>query len=129
MIVADSSVWIDYFNGRPSRAAAELDRRLGIDAILIGDLILAEVLQGFRHERDVRRAHAALDQLFFAAMVGKAVALAAARNYRVLRSKGVTVRGTVDILIATFCIEAGHSLLYVDRDFDVIAQHLPLKII
>ena len=127
MIVVDSSVWIDYFNGIETRETTILDGVLGSEPVLTGDLILAEVLQGFRNARDFRRAREALDTLMFEPMVGRGIALASARNYRALRARGVTVRKTIDMLIATFCMENGHRLLHADRDFAVIAEHLGLQ--
>lgn len=127
MIVVDSSVWIDHFNGIETRETTILDGILGTEPVLTGDLILAEVLQGFRNARDLRRAREALDTLMFESMVGRGIALASARNYRALRSRGVTVRKTIDMLIATFCMENEHHLLHADRDFAVIAEHLGLQ--
>ena len=127
MIVVDSSVWIDYFNGIGTRETTILDEVLGTEPLLTGDLILAEVLQGFRNARDLRRAREALDTLMFEPMVGRGIALASARNYRALRARGVTVRKTIDMLIATFCMANGHRLLHADRDFAVIAEHLGLQ--
>ena len=127
MIVVDTSVWIDYFNGVATRETALLDALLGAEPIVIGDLILAEVLQGFRAEGDARKARTALDRLLFQPMVGRDVALASARNYRALRARGVTVRKTIDMLIATFCLENGHRLLHADRDFVPIVEHLGLE--
>ena len=127
MILVDSSVWIDYFNGVPTRETDLLDRYLGTEPLLTGDLILTEVLQGFRSDRDFRRARAVLDTLAFEPMVGRAIALASAQNYRKLRAQGVTVRKTIDVLIATFCIEHGHRLLHSDRDFTLMADALGLK--
>lgn len=127
MIVVDTSVWIDYFNGVATRETALLDAMLGVEPIVIGDLILAEVLQGFRAEGDARKARTALDRLLFQPMVGRDVALASARNYRALRARGVTVRKTIDMLIATFCLENGHRLLHADRDFMPIVEHLGLE--
>ena len=127
MIVVDSSVWIDYFNGVENRETALLDDFLGEELIVIGDLILAEVLQGFRSEQDVRKARAALDTLVLEPMVGRDIALKSAGNYRALRAKGVTVRKTIDMLIGTFCMENGHRLLHRDRDFDPIEKHLGLE--
>ena len=97
------------------------------EPIVIGDLILAEVLQGFRAEGDARKARTALDRLLFQPMVGRDVALASARNYRALRARDVTVRKTIDMLIATFCLENGHRLLHSDRDFVPIVEHLGLE--
>ena len=126
MIVVDSSVWVDYFNGVGTRETALLDSILGLEPVVIGDLILAEVLQGFRTDRDMRRARAALDTLILESMVGRDIALASASNYRALRAKGVTVRKTIDMLIATFCMENRYALLHSDRDFDSIEEHLGL---
>ncbi len=127
MIVVDSSVWIDYFNGVQTRETALLDDILGLEPIVIGDLVLAQVLQGFRSDHDVRRARTALDTLIFEPMVGRDIALVSAGNYRTLRAKGVTVRKTIDMLIATFCMENRHILLHSDRDFDPIKEHLGLE--
>ena len=129
MILVDSSVWIDYFNGAQTREADLLDDLLGLEPILTGDLIVAEVLQGFRSDSDYKKAKAALDDLLFEPMVGRDVALASARNYRKLRAEGVTVRKTTDMLIATFCMENQHNLLHSDRDFDPIVAHLGLLVI
>ena len=127
MIVVDSSVWIHYFNGTEIRETSLLDNALGLEPIVLGDLILTEVLQGFRSDRDVRRARTVLDLLIFEPMVGRQIALASAANYRSLRAKGVTVRKTIDLIIATFCLERKHALLHCDRDFDPIKKHLNLR--
>lgn len=127
MIVVDSSVWIDYFRGTPTAQADELDRLLGRELLATGDLMLAEVLQGFASERDFNRARQLLLSLEVVEMVGADLAIQAARNFRSLRALGVTVRKTIDTLIATCCIERGHALLYVDRDFDPFVQHLGLR--
>ena len=129
MILVDSSVWIDYFNATAMRETDLLDDLLGREPLLTGDLIMAEVLQGFRRDADYRRAKAALDLLVYEPMVGREIALASARNYRKLRAAGVTVRKTIDMLIATFCLERRHSLLHADRDFDAIEEHLGLSVI
>lgn len=92
----------------------------------MGDLILAEVLQGFRNEHHARLAREALDTLIFEPMVGREIALVSGRNYRALRTKGITVRKTIDMLIATFCIEHGYHLLHSDRDFNPMVEHLSL---
>lgn len=127
MIVVDSSVWIDYFNGMETRETALLDSILGREAVVIGDLVMAEVMQGFRDDREFHIALAALDTLVFQSMVGRANALASARNYRTLRTAGATIRKTIDMLIATFCIENGHMLLHADRDFLPMERHLGLR--
>lgn len=126
MIVVDSSVWIDYFNGTDNAEAERLDRLLGSELILIGDLILMEVLQGFRHDRDHRTARDAMTAFPVESMVGGARAIRAAGNYRRLRTRGITVRKTIDVLIGTFCIDNDHALLFSDRDFDPLVEHLGL---
>ena len=128
MIVVDSSVWIDYFNGRPTPEAQALDRMAEMP-IVIGDLIMAEVLQGFASESEFRSAERIFAALEFRPMVGREIALAAALNYRTLRAKGVTVRNTIDAIIATFCIQHGHALLHHDRDFDPFERHLGLCVV
>ena len=110
-----------------TRETEILDTLLGVEPIVIGGIILAEVLQGFRNDRDFRRARTALDTLIFEPMTGRDVALASARNFRALRARGVTVRKTIDMLIATFCMERRYLLLHSDRDFDPIAEHLGLE--
>lgn len=127
MILVDSSVWIDYFNGVGRPETDRLDDLLGRELLLTGDLILIEVLQGFRTETAFRRARTLLGQLAYTDLVGREVALAAADNYRRLRGAGVTVRKTIDVAIATHCILAGHRLLYTDRDFDPMVEHLGLE--
>lgn len=127
MIVIDSSVWIDYFNGVATRETDLLDGILGSEPLLIGDLILTEVLQGFREDREFRRARAALETLTFQPMVGLEIALASAQNYRKLRALGITVSKTIDVIIATFCVECGHRLLHCDRDFTLMEGPLGLQ--
>lgn len=126
MILVDSSVWIDYFRGAVTPQTDCLDQLLGSELLLIGDLILTEVLQGFASERDFNQARSLLAALPVVPLVGGEVALQAARNYRHLRAQGVTVRKTIDTLIATSCIEHGYALLYSDRDFDPFVDHLGL---
>jgi len=128
VILVDSSVWIDYFNGVPTRQADLLDNSLSSVPIVVGDLILTEVLQGFRSDKDYQTAKALLDAFTFRAMGGYEVAVASARNFRRLRKRGITVRKTIDVIIATFCIAEGLTLLHDDRDFDPMAEHLPLKV-
>jgi predicted nucleic acid-binding protein len=127
MIVVDTSVWIDYFNGRPTPGANLLDSLLERERLAIGDLILAEVLQGFRSDLDFRRALEFLSAFEFQTMVGREVAIDSARNYRRLRARGVSVRKTIDVMIGTFCIQNGHQLLHADRDFDPMERYLGLN--
>ena len=129
MIVVDSSVWIDYFNGKVTKQTNLLDSLLGSELIVIGDIILTEVLQGFQEDRDFKKAKELLDTLIFREMLGKDLAIKSAKNYRRLRKKGVTVRKTIDVIIATFCIENNLPLLHSDRDFRPMEKHLNLKVI
>lgn len=126
MILVDSSVWIDYFRGVSTPQTDRLDALLGSEPVAIGDLMLAEVLQGFINDRDFERALALLGALDVIEIGGREVAVQAARNYRELRAKGVTVRKTIDTLIATRCIMDGVALLYSDRDFDPFVAWLGL---
>jgi hypothetical protein len=127
MIVVDSSVWIDYFNGKKTTKTDWLDSALGNRLIVIGDLILSEVLQGFQNDYEFRTAKDLLLNFPFMEMVGKDIAIKSAINYRFLRRKGVTVRKTIDVIIGTFCIHQHFSLLHDDRDFDPIEKYLKLK--
>ncbi len=127
MILVDSSVWIDYFNGKRSWQTDLLDHMLSNVPIIMGDLILTEVLQGFKSDKDYETAKNYLNELPFRQMGGYNVAIQSAQNYRKLRKAGVTVRKTIDIIIATFCIVEGLTLLHDDRDFNPIASHFPLK--
>ena len=128
MIVVDTSVWIDFFNGRPTPEADMLSSLLGERPVVVGDLTMAEVLSGFRHDADFRKAKELLESCEFRPMVGKEVAIEAASNYRRLRAGGVTVRKTIDVLIGTFRIVNRLPLLYSDRDFDALEQHLGLVV-
>ncbi len=126
MILADSSVWIDYFNGRTSPETDALDTLLGQQLILTGDLILAEVLQGFRREKDYRIALELFEAIELRNLAGRDIALQAAKNYRALRAKGITPRKTIDMIIGTYCIAHDIPLLHADRDFDVLEAELGL---
>ena len=127
MILADSSVWIDYFRGVSSRETDILDDLLDTESLMVGDLILTEVLQGFSPGPQLRQASELFDTLVYTSLCGRRVALAAAANYRVLRSKGFTIRKTIDTMIATHCILNKIELLHNDRDFDPFEKHLGLK--
>ena len=126
MILVDSSVWINYFSGIETWQTKLLDGLLSNVPILMGDLILAEVLQGFRSDKDFEEARANLSALPFQTIGGYKVALKSALNYRLLRKKGVTVRKTIDIIIGTFCIIKNIPLLHDDRDFEPMVTHLSL---
>jgi len=127
VILVDSSVWIDYFRGNATAEADRLDSLLGTQLLAIGDLILTEVLQGFSRDKDFNEARKLLTSLTIVDMGGRDIAIQAAKNYRALRALGMTVRKTIDIVIATRCIESGLTLLYSDRDFDPFVTHLGLR--
>jgi len=127
MILVDSSVWIDYFNGKSTWQTDLLDAYLSAIPVIMGDLILTEVLQGFRSEKDFDTAKTFLDALPFRQMGGYNIAVQSARNYRKFRQTAITVRNTMDVMIATFCIIEGLTLLHDDRDLDPIASHFPLS--
>jgi predicted nucleic acid-binding protein len=129
VVVVDTSVWIDYFNGVVSQQTDRLDELLGEQLVVVGDLILAELLQGFTTEADAMRALALLEPLEFVEMVGRDVAVESAANYRRLRRRGVTVRKSIDMLIGTYCLIHNHELLHNDRDFEVLARHFGLRIV
>ena len=129
MILVDSSVWVDYFRGNSTPQTDKLDRLLGYEPLAIGDLILAEVLQGFDSERDFKAAQRLLTTLVVVEIGGLEIAILAAKNYRILRRRGATVRKTIDAMIATRCIESGYDLLHSDRDFDPFAAYLGLSVI
>ena len=129
MILVDSSVWIDFFRNQPTPQAEWLDRNLGIEGVLVGDLILAEVLQGFKDDRGFNEARRLLGQLKQVTLGGEDLAVDAARYFRKLRTKGVTVRGTIDVIVATRCLLDGFRLLHSDRDFDAFEAHLGLRVV
>ncbi|MDB5456336.1 MAG: PilT-like protein [Caulobacter sp.] len=127
MILVDSSVWIDYFRGVSTVRTDRLDALLSSELLAVGDIVLTEVLQGFASERDFNQALGLLTSLTIVPIAGQDLAIQAARNFRTLRARGVTVRKTIDTLIATRCIEDGMALLYSDRDFDPFVEFLGLK--
>ncbi|MHB8880315.1 MAG: type II toxin-antitoxin system VapC family toxin [Thermodesulfovibrionales bacterium] len=127
MILVDSSVWIDYFNGTKTPETDLLDAILGKELIVMGDLILVEVLQGFQADKDFETAKNVLLSFPFMNMCSKELAIESARNFRTLRKNGATVRKTIDVLIGTFCIHHHISLLHNDRDFDQMKRFLKLK--
>jgi predicted nucleic acid-binding protein len=127
VILVDSSVWIDYFNGISTWQTDMLDTSLSKVPVIIGDLILTEVLQGFRSDKDYKTAKSFLSAFPFRQIGGYNVAVQSAQNYRRLRKAGVTVRKTIDIIIVTFCIIEGLILLHDDRDFDPMVFHFSLQ--
>jgi predicted nucleic acid-binding protein len=126
MIVVDTSVWIDFLNGRDVAHTRRLRAVLGAEEIIVGDLMLCEVLQGLATERTARRVEALLRRFTIAPMNGEEIAVKAAGHFRVLRRRGITIRKTIDLLIGTWCIENGKPLLHNDRDFRPMTKHLGL---
>jgi predicted nucleic acid-binding protein len=126
VIVVDSSVWIDFLNGRNAPHVRRLRVLLGTDEIIVGDLMLCEVLQGLDSEREAQEVETLLRRFEIVPMVGDAIAAAAARNFRALRRRGITVRKTIDLLIGTWCIANDTPLLHNDGDFRPMARHLGL---
>jgi len=128
MILVDSGVWIDYFNGTETTQTELLDGALSTDTICIGDMILAEVLQGFRNDKDYKLAKELLIELPIYQIMTPERALTGADNYRKLRKQGITIRKSVDNWIATFCIQNQIPLLFSDRDFNPYVEHLGLRV-
>jgi predicted nucleic acid-binding protein len=129
MTVVDTSVWIDYVNGVVSEQTDFLDKELGRHRIATGDIIMVEFLQGFRSEKQFQAAKHMMDSLDYYDFVGKEMALKAVQNFRKLRKKGITIRKTIVVLIATCCIEHGFELLHNDRDFDSMEEELGLLVV
>jgi predicted nucleic acid-binding protein len=126
VIVVDSSVWIDFLNGRNTLHVQRLRAHLGIDEIILGDLMLCEILQGLAHERSAREVEALLRRFEIVPMAGDILAVIAARNFRTLRRRGITVRKTIDLLIGAWCIENRMPLLHNDNDFLPMVRFLGL---
>jgi predicted nucleic acid-binding protein len=129
LILVDSSVWVDYFRGKGTLQTDKLDLLLSHELLAVGDLILTEVLQGFDRDRDFKSAQRLLTSLAVIEIGGQEIAIQAAKNYRELRRHGVTIRKTVDTIIATRCIESGYDLLHCDRDFDPFVAYLGLNVV
>jgi predicted nucleic acid-binding protein len=127
MVLVDSSVWIDFFNGSENTETDKLNEILGLEEVVIGDLILAEVLQGFKSDRDYKIAKNVLTSLTVHDLIGKEMAVKSADNFRKLRRKGITIRKTADVIIATYCIESKIPLLFTDKDFAPFVKHLRLR--
>ena len=129
MVIVDTSAWIEYFREGENSVANKVDLCLEQDLVGIGDLVYCEVIQGIRSPRERREVSGLLLSLPRFDMVGFSIAEKSASNYRLLRSKGVTVRKTIDVLIGTFCAEHGLQLMHFDSDFDLMAKHIGLKTI
>jgi predicted nucleic acid-binding protein len=129
LILVDSSVWVDYFRGKVTPQTEKLDMLLGHEPLAVGDLILTEVLQGFDNDRDFKEAQRMMTSLLVVEIGGLGIAIQAAKNFRTLRRHGVTIRKTIDTVIATRCIESRYELLHSDRDFDPFATYLGLRVV
>jgi len=127
MILVDSSVWIDFFNGAVNDETDKLNEIFGLEEVVIGDLILTEVLQGFKNDKDYKIAKDVLTSLTIHELIGKKIAIKSADNFRKLRKKGITIRKTADVIIATYCIENKIPLLFTDKDFIPFVKNLRLK--
>lgn len=127
MILVDSSVWISYLNGKNTKEAEFLSRIIGVENILMTDLIFIEILQGYREDSVFNDVKSFLDEFPFAIMGSQELALKSAQNYRFLRKKGITIRKTIDSYIATYCLEIDMALLHSDKDFEPFVEHLGLK--
>jgi len=129
MVIVDTTVWIDYLRGISSPESLWLDREMSLQRLGLTDLILCEVLQGIRDDAAFQRVRSRLMNFEVFETGGVELAIVSARNCRTLRTLGHTVRKTIDCLIATFCLDAGHTLLHSDRDFDPFERHLGLRVI
>ena len=127
MILVDTSVWIDYFNGQDNHQTSQLDDALIDGVVALGDLIFLEILQGFKSDKDYKMVKSTLSKLDQYRLFDQNMVGFCADNYRFLRKKGITIRKTVDVIIATFCINNNLPLLYTDRDFDPFVKHLKLR--
>jgi predicted nucleic acid-binding protein len=128
MVVVDTSVWIEYVNGIISPYTDALDTELACKRVVTGDIIITEFLQGFPDDGEFEIAREIMDSLVYYDMNGKGIALQAAKNLRLLRKSGITIRKTIDVTIGTFCIEHGFTLLHNDRDFDPLVTYLGLDV-
>jgi predicted nucleic acid-binding protein len=129
MVMVDTSAWIEFFNGGAPDVVAKVDRSLERDVVAIGDLVYCEVMQGIASSRKRGEVSTLLLSLPRFEMVGFEIAEKSAANYRLLRSKGVTVHKTIDVLIGTFCVEHGLPLVHRDSDFDLMARHIGLEVV
>ncbi len=129
MIIADSSAWIDFFRGIECSHVSLLENALINNQVYIGDLIVAELLQGAKSDKSALEIDSIISRLTVVNMVGESIARKAAANYRSLRTNGITIRKTIDVIIATYCIENDATLIHNDRDFDPFERHLGLKVL
>lgn len=129
MILVDTSVWVAYLRDAPVWQVETLDRHIDGNDLLLGDLVLCEVLRGLPDEDTSHEVDVLLRQCPMVTICNPDLAVEAARNFRLLRAKGITIRGTIDLLIGTFCIAHGHAVLHRDRDFDAMERHLGLRVV
>ena len=129
MVIVDTSAWIEYFRGGLPDVVGKVDRALDRDLVGVGDLVYCEVMQGIRSPSERGAVSSLLLSLPQFDMVGFSMAEKSAANYRLLRSKGVTVRKTIDVLIGTFCSEHGFQIVHNDSDFELMAGHIGLDIL
>jgi len=129
MVIIDTSAWIEYLKDGIPLVVKKVDQCLEQDQVGIGDLVYCEIMQGIRSHLDRNKVSSLLLSLPQFNMVGFSIAEKSAANYRLLRSKGVTVRKTIDVLIGTFCVEQGFKIIHHDSDFDLMAKHIGLEIL
>ena len=129
MVIVDTTVWIDYLGGTTNPHASWLNRELTRQRLGLTDLILGEVLKGIRDDAVFTQVHRGLRRFQVFSTGGVDLAVASAQNYRALRKRGITIRKTIDCLIATFCLDSGHSLLHRDQDYDPFEAHFGLQVI
>ena len=129
MVLADTSIWIEYFRGVYSSQTDLLNELLNEERVATGDLIIIELMQGFKTNNQIAAARQIISRLEYFDLVGKDIAFKAADNYRLLRNKGITIRKTIDIIIGTFCIENQFKLLHNDRDFEPLVDYLGLSVL
>lgn len=127
MIIVDTSVWIDYFNGKDTAHCNFLDNTLKFQQVGIFDIILMEILQGFKNDKDYLSAKSALLKLPIFEIGNKDNAVIYADYYHTLRKQGITIRKSNDVMIAGFCIQNELPLLFSDRDFLPFCEYLGLK--
>lgn len=129
MVIVDTSAWIEYFKGGIPHIVEKVDQCLERDLVGIGDLVYCEIMQGLRAPRQRSQISTLLLSLPQFDMVGFSIAEKSAANYRLLRSKGITIRKTIDVLIGTFCAENGLRIVHRDSDFDLMAKHIGLEVL
>ena len=127
MVLVDTSVWVDFFNGTTTLETKRLDILLSSTIVIVGDLVLAEILQGFRADKDYWLAKQLLQELELISLCNISYGIKSANNYRQLCKQGITIRKTIDCLIATYCIENNLPLLFSDKDFEPFTKYLGLK--